>query len=225
MEPGGLYDADLAAIHAAGFSSTYADGFQWLVTQIDGPLFDLGCGDGTWLRFAAGHGVAGAGCDISPSFVEMARAHAMTVQLSDAQTVALPCDTSHVTALGEVLCYAAPAAPHPVKAALDHLCPHPALRWIAFDVIGPDMTDTRGTGGGADWRYDSITTVIGPALRRRITVTRNGRDSVTNHYQHLTDPDALRHWLSDHGFEADIGDSYGPAPLLPHRFRVIARRR
>ena len=60
MEPGGLYDADLAAIHAAGFSSTYADGFHWLVTQIEGPLFDLGCGDGTWLRFAAGHGVAGS---------------------------------------------------------------------------------------------------------------------------------------------------------------------
>ena len=106
----GIYDADLAAIHSEGYSATYGAGFDWLCDRIlAGPspagLFDVGCGDGTWLAHAAGRGITGAGCDLSPPFVAMARARGLDVTLARAGVVTIPEGTTAVTALGEVLSY------------------------------------------------------------------------------------------------------------------------
>lgn len=224
----GLYDSALAQVHAEGFAATYAAGFDWLAARIgarpDARLFDLGCGDGTWLSFAAAAGIPGAGADLSPAFVAMARARGFDVRRSTAARAPIPDGTTAITALGEVLSYVDPDLDGPSLApVLLHASQAlPPGGMLIADLIGPDtparIVETEGDG----WQMRSEVTLTGMTLTRRITLTTARGTETTTHRQAVLSPESVRDEARALGLHAELLAAYGPAPLLPGRFALMA---
>ena len=70
--------------------------------QVDGPALDIGCGPGHWTAFLAQRGVDIRGVDLTPAFIEHARATYPDVRFATASVEAL--DASDAS-LGGVLAW------------------------------------------------------------------------------------------------------------------------
>jgi SAM-dependent methyltransferase len=221
-----MYDTALALVHAAAFSDTFRRGFDWMVDQLyDGfarpRLFDLGCGDGTWLDHARYFGVPGAGLDTSEAFVRLATSRKLAVTTGDANTPRIPSGTTAVTAIGEVLAYTPSALAGAVQAAAGAL---PASGLLLFDLPGPDTPESETITHGKDWTLTSEARIRGGHLTRAIRVDTPAGTHTETHRQQLFSPGEVCALLDTAGFLPELLDSYGPCPLLPGRFAIHARK-
>lgn len=221
---GAIYGPALARAHAERYNHLFRDAYPWLTERITAAaaaprLFDLGCGDGQWLAVAAAEGLAGEGIDISQAMVERARTRGVAARLDSAARSPLPAGTTAVTALGEVLAYE-PAALGPALLAAVRALPPGGL--VIFDLPGPDTPASAGSIKGTGWELTTRTLVAGGKLTREISIrAEDGRHDET-HVQHLFAPGEACDMATGFGFEAEILDSYGPCPLLPGRFAILA---
>ena len=221
-----LYGKVLAHIHAERFAGQFAPAFDWLAARVRESaahprLFDLGCGDGRWLAHAANLKIAGEGIDISPFFIEAAQARGVTARQDSAASALPPPGTTAVTALGEVLAYA-PAALAPCLRNLSRALPPGGV--VLFDLPGPDTPPGDNDLGGPGWRMSVQTRIEGVSLTRRIFIETHAGVERETHHQRLFSPDEALGIARGFGFEATLLDSYGPCPLLPGRFAVMAVR-
>jgi SAM-dependent methyltransferase len=227
----GTYPLDLARIHSDGFTDTFATGFDWLAAEIlNGPrparLFDIGCGDGTWLATTRERGVRGSGVDLSPAFVELAWARGLDVTEARAAEVTIPGGTTASAALGEVLSYIDTATEtDSLVAVLD-------MAWDALppgdiltgDLIGRGVFPTAGQPSGPDWHMRSEVSVTADRVSRRIETIYQGKVSTVTHHQSRRDPEETLALVRDRGWKCSLAESYGPATLLPGRFALWMTR-
>ncbi|HGG05837.1 MAG TPA: class I SAM-dependent methyltransferase, partial [Aliiroseovarius sp.] len=185
-------------------------------------LFDIGCGDGTWMAAARDMNIDVHGIDISDSFVDMCREKGLEVELESAVLATPPAGTNAVTALGEVLAYA-PAAFTPCALILSRTLPKGAV--FIFDLPGPDTPETETSVQGERWSLTSKTQVDGKRLTRTIQVDTKDGLSEEVHQQTLFAADEVADILREFGFDVDIVKSYGPCRLLPGRFGILARKK
>ncbi|MBO9408170.1 class I SAM-dependent methyltransferase [Shimia sp. R9_1] len=223
----GLYSPDLARIHAEGHTATFAEAFDWLVAEISGgpapaQLFDVGCGDGTWLAAAQARGLTGAGIDLSPAFVDLARSRGLDVTKGNAASVEIPAGTTAITCLGEVLSYIDPETGHDTllplaQSAFEAL---PSGGRLIADLIGHRCLPQATRQSGEDWAVRVEVTVGGARLTRRIETQVADRIDWVTHHQTRRAPQATKSALENIGWRCDILTTYGPSPLLPGRFAV-----
>jgi SAM-dependent methyltransferase len=223
----GLYTPDLARIHAEGYNDTFEEAHDWLAAEIlHGPvnahLFDIGCGDGTWLSVAEDRGVMGEGVDLSPAFVEIAQARGLLVKQGNAADIHIPKGTTAVTCLGEVLSYIDTTTKRdtllPVaQVAYDAL---PSGGLLFADLIGPRCLPHARRNTGADWQMRIEVTVERDRLTRRIETQVDDRVDTVIHQQSRRHPNSTMRALQAMGWRCEILDSYGPAGLLPGRFAI-----
>ncbi|MEC7764027.1 MAG: methyltransferase domain-containing protein [Pseudomonadota bacterium] len=221
-----MYSLALTQIHAEAFSDTFRPAFDWLADQIHaGPapprLFDLGCGDGTWLDYARYRGIPGAGLDVSEAFVRLAAARKLAVTIGDAAHPLIPPATTAVTALGEVLAYTPAALTGATEAAARALPPDGLF---LFDLLGPDTPEGETARTGNGWALNSHTRIAQDRLTRTITITTAHGTETEAHEQQIFDPDDVVRRVETAGFDGAILDHFGPCPLMPGRFAILARK-
>lgn len=223
-----IYGQTLAQIHSDGYARTYWAGYGALCDQISGPkarLFDIGCGDGTWLSFAADRGIPGSGCDQSPAFVQTAQSHGCDVVLATGANANIPEDTTAVTALGEVLCYHKQGYPPDLDDVLAMVANMPTVTFLAFDLIGPTVKPRSVSSAEGAARMSFHTRIEGSTMIREIETVLDGHTDIEIHYQRIMDPQDVKEQVERSGFSCTIATHYGPCPLLPGRFAVLAQRK
>ena len=221
-----IYGADLARVHHEAFSDSFRSAYDWLAEQIASSaarpyLFDIGCGDGGWLAHAKNMNIDGEGIDISNAFVEMARRAGVRARVDSAVSAQPPGATTAVTALGEVLAYI-PSSLAPCLLTLSRKLASGGL--ILFDLPGPDTPQTDIDLGGKGWRLSARTRISGKRLTRRILVETREGQSREEHHQRLFTPQEACEIAQGFGLTARVLDSYGPCPLQPGRFAILARK-
>lgn len=221
-----FYGAALAQAHAEAYADNFHTGFDWLgemVKTAPGParLFDIGCGDGSWMRAARDMKIEVKGIDISQAFTSMAKQTGLDVSQESAAQAQLPAGTNAVTALGEVLAYA-PAALTPCALNVARALPSGGV--FIFDMPGPDVPEGEVEAQGDGWHLHAKTRIKGSRLTRQISVEGAGGVEKEVHHQHLFAAKDVRDILSGFGFQAEIFDSYGACALLPGRFAILARK-
>lgn len=226
-----FYSLAVATAHATGFAQQFRPGYGWLAGQIQSSaarpyLYDVGCGDGSFLAAMGELGLFGEGIDISGAFVAMARRRGLKVRQDSAAQAALPPQTTAVTALGEVLAYA-PAALAPFAARAARALPEGGV--VILDLPGPGTpereTEAQGEAEGEPWTLSARTRIEGRKLKRDIEMEFQGRRIEEWHEQHLFSPEDATGIFGGLGFDTELFDSYGPCPLLPGRFALVARKR
>lgn len=221
-----LYGEPLARIHSEAYSDTFRAGFPWLAKQIKtapGParLFDIGCGDGTWMQAANNMKITTEGIDVSGYFVDKCQKKGLQVALNSAAQTVVPKGTNAVTALGEVLSYK-PANLSVVAFNTFRALPKGGV--FIFDVPSLEMTPKTHKSEGDNWQLEARTFVSGNTISRHITMmTPQGRQEET-HFQRLFSPHEVTGILTGFGFSLEILDHYGDCALLPGRFGVLARK-
>lgn len=238
----GLFDEDLAAIHAVGVAPATDPGYAWLIAMgraaavgsgRNPSLFDIGCGDGRWMAAARAAGFRAAGCDLSAACVAMARARGLDVARADAAEATVPA-ADLVTALGEVLAFADRHDRAPLAAAAARVAAR--LRpgaWLILDLPGPDMARAAGApaeeSAGEDWRLRRHARLDGAILVREIETERRVRGvwrrRRTEHRLRLFHPDEAVTILSEAGFDSRAIDRWGDLALPEGRIGYAARRR
>lgn len=226
---GGFYHARLAEIHAEAYATGFLRAFPWLIDTIQRAykapaLHDLGCGDGRFMAAAADAGLKVTGSDISPAFIALARGRGQYVVEAPARSAPWPRGTTALTALGEVLAYHDADAPSlwAVAEAAARSLPPDGL--IIADLIGPGVTQSRHKHEGPDWTLTAEVARNGDVLTRRITITGAAPVPEILHSQAILDPAFVKDRLGALGFAVQILDDFGPLPLLPGRFGLIARK-
>lgn len=221
-----IYGETLAGVHREAYSDTFAPGFEWLAREVaatspDPRLFDAGCGDGAWLRYAKKAGIKGCGLDRSAAFVKMACARGLKVSHGDLCGADIPAGVTAVTALGEVLAYE-PSALWPFSEAVARSLPTGGV--FLLDLVSPRCRARTVRVQGSDWSLDVDITLSGDWLVRRIDVLTGGKRVSETHYQRLFVADEVRSGLEARGFSVDILSAYGPCALLEGRFAIRAER-
>lgn len=182
MTIGGFYDADLAHIHAAGFTALAEAAAREAVKRL-GPharVVEVGCGDGTTARRLADAGHEVLAIDIAPAMVELARQRApnATVRQGSALDDGLPTELDAILAVSEVLSYLPPdgsPAP-PLRHTLQHLVSHLAPGgFLLFDLVTPDRVPAepyRTWTAGDGWAVLVDVRSAATLLRREIITFR-----------------------------------------------------
>ena len=221
-----FYGLPLARAHAEGFTDWLLAAYPWLLERVRATapqpiLWDVGCGDGSWLAYAQQAGVQCSGIDRSSAFVSMCEQKGLTVTCDDAMSAPVPVGVSAVSALGEVLCYA-PAA---FDALLERLATSlPAGGGFWFDLVGTGVKSSRGQFSKNDWHIETEVEVSGDVLTRQIRIRSAQGSQQEIHRQRIFHEEDILARLIDKGFAAHLLNAYGDAPLLPGRFAVEARR-
>ena len=220
-----LYGPDLAHIQAAAYGATYRAGYAWLWQQVSpGPLFDIGCGDGTWAAHAAQSGITVQACEPSPFLASTARKKGVNVEIATAIQATIPPLTRSYTAMGEVLCYCTPDRPAQLSAMVHRIAQQASPALLIADLTGPDTPERVSETEGQDWWMRSSVTHDGKLLRRVIETRVAGQSGREVHYQRLYSPSEALHLAQEAGLNAHIREDYGPdCPLLPGRILLIAR--
>lgn len=221
-----FYGMALAEAHAEAFNGTFMPGFSWLAQQIKAAarqpyLFDIGCGDGFWLQEAAGMGIPGEGIDLSVAFVSLARARGVTAQQESAAAAVAPEGTTAITALGEVFSYMPTTLAPALHMAARRL---PSGGVLIFDMPGPDTPEGTSEAVGRAWSMTSTVTRKDDLLTREIVLQLKRQKVRETHEQHLFPPEEVEGIVTGFGFDAEVVDSYGPCPLLPGRYGIVARK-
>jgi SAM-dependent methyltransferase len=235
------YGADLAAIHAAGFTGLATAAAEELLAWMAprSRVVELGCGDGTTARrlSEAGHEVHAI--DASPAFVELARRNAprATVVLGSFADAALPGPCDAVIAVGEVLRYMLDDAVGP--ATLDAVLARAAPALIPGGLLLCDLAGPGRAGAAAErtwteahgWAVLVETTAAQGELRRRIVTFRGDgaggfRRGKELHRLHLHAPADVLARLRAAGFSArTLRDGYAGTALPRGVTAYLARRR
>jgi SAM-dependent methyltransferase len=234
------YGADLAAIHASGFTEIAEAAAAELAGRLSRParVLDLGCGDGTSaaLLTAAGHEVHGL--DLSPHLIELARrrAPAATFEVGSFLDAPLPAKCDAVLAAGEVLGYASDS-----RLANDRLAT--VLQRISgtlepgglllCDLATPERGKTGGARSwteGEGWAVLVETESTPQQLTRRIVTFRETgggryRRGEESHTLHLHSPEDVLSSMRGAGFAAEtLSQGYAGLALLPGLTAYLGRR-
>jgi SAM-dependent methyltransferase len=217
----GGYGADLAAIHADGFTAlaeAAAREAGWRVPP-GGLVVELGCGDGTTAAVLAAAGNDVVGIDVSPAMVELARANVPDAEFRVGSFVdaVLPPNCDAVLAVGEVLGYLLDE-----RSELDDvfarihaaLCPGGLL---LFDLAGPGRVPPAGVRAwteGEGWTVVVDAVEHDDLLERRIVAFREQPDGSFRrteelHRLRLHHPRRVLERLREAGFIAET---------LPHGY-------
>ena len=235
------YGADLAAIHAAGFTGLADAAGRELLARLDRPsrVVDLGCGDGTTaaLLSAAGHHVLGI--DSSPAQIELARRRApgASFRVGSFLDADLPAGCDAIVAAGEVLGYALDARNDAERLGAVLARAAAALRAsgvLLFDLAGPGRVPASGRHRwteGDGWAVLAETRARPGAIERRIVTFRDRGDgrvrrTEERHRLVLHRPADVLARLRAAGFAARVlTPGYGGEPLPPGLTAYVARRR
>lgn len=238
-----FYQEDLAYIHHRGFGRfAKLVGEQLLALLHDhgidsGLVTDIGCGSGIWAELLLDSGYDVCGIDISPAMIELARANAPRGQFRQAS--AFDCDLPRsqvITALGEVLGYAAEGMPRDeqlldlFRRAADHLVPGGLLIFDVIVVSGGASMDYRDWQAGEDWAVlIQCSEQQQPGqLKRNMTIFRQQGDQYRRteeeHLVRVFNPEELLRMLTVAGFDAEETDHYGTYPLASRRLAFVARK-
>ncbi len=231
------YRADLAHIHAAGFGDLAATAGPALAGLLkragidDGPVVDLGCGNGVTSRALSDAGYEVLGIDSSAAMLALARRTAPGARFrlaSFLDTGLPPCRA--VVAVGEVLNY--------TQRSLDPVFRrvHRALEpggLFVFDLAGPGRVAGKGPARywteGEDWAIlVEVEEERGRALltRRMTTFRRSGRGwrrDAETHHQRLHRAGEVAGRLRALGFRVRVRRGYAGERFAPGHFVVVAR--
>ena len=221
-----FYASALAQAHSEAYTDTFKSGFSWLAKTLKtapGPmqLFDIGCGDGTWLAAARDMKIAGEGIDISADILKIAQKKGLQVRQGSAASTPPPAGTNAVTALGEVLAYK-PTALTPCALNIARVLPKNGL--FIFDLPGPGTPQNTGSSQGLSWKLEARSFVSGNTLSRQIHIETEDGIVEETHFQHLFSPEEVSDILTGLGFEVQVLTSYGPCEFLPGRYGILARK-
>jgi SAM-dependent methyltransferase len=248
-----FYGSDIAAAHHAAFSWAATSAAQALRAELAGAglhagtIVELGCGTGISCRILGDAGYHVIGVDLSADMLAIAREHApaATFRQGSAFDAELPAGVVAVTAVGEILNYAAERQ-GAEQARLDQVVAlarraHEAIvpgGVLLFDLAvpgraGPDGLQTRRRGReGLDVILDARESPDGSRLDRHITIYRDRGDgcwsrTVEEHVLHLLDADVVGEQLAELGFEVTRRRLYGPSELAepPPGWVVFVARR
>lgn len=235
----GFYDQDLAHIHHAGFDEFVTGCMPGLLSAFraagieKGTVVDLGCGGGLWLRALIEIGYDAVGVDISPAFIEMARATApgASLHVGSVYDFAFPPCVA-VTALSEVLSYCQnEAGPNlaPLFRKVSAALPPGGL--FFFDVMiegqGKPLRH-QGWRNGRDWAvlYDVVEQA--GFIRRDITTFMKAGDGYRRtderHVQKVYRRGDIEGSLRAAGFSVRALRRYGDYELAPRRLAFRARK-
>jgi SAM-dependent methyltransferase len=237
----GAYGEDLAYVHDAGFS--------WFATSVSpvllkllrrhgitsGLVVDLGCGSGIWANELTGAGYDVIGVDISPDFVNLARAKAPKARfaVSSLLDYEIP-RCSAVTALGECLNYL--FDPKAGRRALAKLFKriHRSLEpggLLIFDIAEPGQRPVERFVTGEDWVVivKPVEDPNGTVLTRSISTFRKQKGDLYRrsdevHRLALYWASEVRQDLESAGFEVRVFKGYGTVKLPPAHSAIIAKK-
>ena len=235
------YGEDLAAVHAAGFTTVAVAAARELLGRLPGParVVELGCGDGTTARLLtdAGHEVVGV--DSSRAFIALARERAplASFRVGSFLDASLPEARGAVVAIGEVLGYRLDDRND--ERSLDHVFVRAAqaLRpsgLLIFDLAGPGRVPPSGQRAwheGNGWAVLVEAATEGGELRRHIVAFRDlgggcFRRSEETHRLCLHSPSEVLARLRAAGFAArTLPRGYAGEPLPRGWTAYVARRR
>jgi SAM-dependent methyltransferase len=241
-----FYGEDVAWIHEAGHGAYAREAAPDLLRRLcaaghDGGLVvDLGCGSGVWARALLDAGYDVLGVDLPADLLAIARARAPEARfvagsLLDAE---LPAGCAAVTAMSEVVNYAAdPRAGRDALAALMRRV-HTALRpggLVLFDALSPALAvgPRRRWSDGDGWLVCSElhgdpaarALVRRVAAFRRSAGTNDWRRTDETHALCLHEPDDVVADLRAAGFaEVAALDAWGDLRLRPGHVGYAARR-
>jgi SAM-dependent methyltransferase len=217
----GLYGADLALIHDAGFGDFARAAAPGVLRRLPPGAFvvELGCGSGilTEALVAAGHEVLGV--DVSPAMLELAsrRVPHARFELGSLHHFFMPeCDA--IVAVGEVVSYG------------EHNLGQTFRRWAEalrpgglalFDAATTDRQARSSWRSGEGWTIAMEASREGRLLTRRIETSRRiqgggWRRDAELHVLRLHSSDELLALLSEAGLAARVlADGYGGGELPP----------
>jgi SAM-dependent methyltransferase len=234
------YQADLAYIHATGFSALAHGAAPEIIRRLLAAsahrVLDVGCGSGalTMLLIEAGFDVTGI--DPSPDPLALARAAAPAARFVQGSVydIELPgCDA--ILAIGEPLTYHDDLAAADSRVERFFRSAAAALRpggLLIFDIIetGEPSLAGRSWASGEDWAVlvetheeQSARTLTRDiqTFRRVADLYRRGHEV---HNVRLFDAAALCRALTDAGFSVETAQSYGAHALAPRRRAFFAVR-
>ncbi|MGF1466916.1 MAG: methyltransferase domain-containing protein [Sandaracinaceae bacterium] len=242
---GPFYGKDLARIHHDGYGDVARGAARTLLRELaaaghrTGTVVDLGCGSGVLARAVVDAGYDAVGFDLSPAMVDEARRNApgATFHTASIWDAAIPSPVVGITAVGEILGYAADE-----RASLDQVAGllrrcHAALSpggVLLFDVATPERAgpDRRAehVRAGDGWSVRSISTVSddGRTLTRSIemNVRSNARERSLRetHVLRLYPADAVEALVAEAGFVAvERGEAYDGLPPIQGWVTFVAR--
>lgn len=239
----GIYEEDLAYIHARGFAEHSIAGARAIVDRLgragihEGRVVDLGCGSGAAARVYLDAGFDVLAADPSPSMIELARqvAPGADFAIAPAGACELP-EAVAVTAFGEALTYVS----HD-RDDLERTIPRVATALaggglFAFDFIepGPTLAGSRWAAGD-DWAVRSATSesALADRIVREITTFRRAAYPT----QELAWLSKERHEVAVHsrgdvaallestGFDVEMSDAFGDRGMPVRRVATVAVRR
>jgi len=240
----GIYEEDLAYIHARGFAEHSIAGARAVVDRLGragiraGRIVDLGCGSGAAARVYLDAGFEVLAADPSPSMIELARQIAPGADFAIAPAGA--CDLREavaVSAFGEALTYVSPDGGDDLERTIPRVARALASGGLfAFDFIepGPTLEGSRWAAGD-DWAVRSVTheSALADRIVREITTFRraaypaselawmsNERHEVV--VRARGDVVAL---LESAGFDVEMSDAFSGRGLPARRVATVAVRR
>lgn len=238
----GIYQEDLSAAHASGFSDLSLAGGRLVLDALHasgitrGTVVDLGCGSGEWVRLAASHGFDAVGVDVSPHMTGLAVVDASSATFVTASLweVDITAPVVAVTALGEALTYGTPRLP--TAADLLALCRRVKGALVpggvfAFDVIvsGPPMryrtwTEVPGHTILVDVDEEPSTATLTRSIAVFAQDGATYRRSDERHVIRIYEQREIEQSLASAGFSWTTMQAYGDVTLGPRRLAFMARR-
>lgn len=232
MKDGQGYGSDVAFIHDAAFGDWAREGSAALLGRLraagcdEGLIVDLGCGSGITAALLTESGYRVFGIDQSRAMLELARRRAPPAEFVCASVfeVELPLCQA-VVAIGEVFNYLFDASADAERLQ--------GLFGRVFDALAPgglfvfDVARAGRVPGGkasafkraADWAILYEASEEGSLLTRHITTFRRRGElferTEETHQLRLHVPFRISSALIASGFEVEVGDRFGEAPLAP----------
>jgi SAM-dependent methyltransferase len=194
---------------------------------------DLGCGSGPWLRELTRAGYDALGVDRSRALLRIARrvAPRASLRVASVHKMELP-RCRAVTALGEVLGYAAPEGLPPLRSLFARVAgalPRGGL--LCFDLLvrgGDPPLTYRSWREGEGWAVLVDSAERRGHLTREITTFRrvgaHWRRGRERHVLRLFSPEDVVRDLRASGFSVRTSRRYGRFSLPPRRLAFVARR-
>lgn len=237
----GMYEADLAFIHADAFGDVANAAITSLIPPLKAAgaqrVIDVGCGAGVSTKALVEAGFDTLAIEPSIALLDVARKGAPAARFlqASAYDVTLPpCDA--ILAIGEVLTYH-----DPTEDAGDRLqrffagaaAALPQGGQLVFDLIetGAPPLNARTWKSGVEWAVLSASTedVEGKRLTREIETFRDlGAGSYRRtrelHHVRLFERAAVLAWLAQAGFKVETATAYGALELPQRRVAFYATR-